>query len=489
MSRLMKDTQVRYDICTMPLSHLKSTLSLEECFTGGALAKQKLHARLACVQEGLMNNRYRFASPVLRLAPAPFLVLATLLTACGATSRDACVGATSAESSAGDGLEVYVTVLSLPAGTCLQTTTLNALNAQTGQLLWKAPFVGETVSLPVAGQNTVYLLATHPATAPSEETTLPGSLYTIAAFDADTGKLRWQSHRGQVLGMSATPGGLLVAEIADDGIAVQAVSLAEATGDTQWTYTTSQPQMGQVSLVVAGAKAYLITGVSPTPRTAPTSSVVTALDVATGKALWQAPLPSLILSLSATSSGVYISSVTDPDTAVGQVDVLTALDASSGQLRWQQRVRAFLLAASSNAQVVYIEVIQPTSKLPTASIQALAAEDGQRLWSTLVDPLSYDTGNGTGLALANDTLFASFGVKPPYSQGVLALSASDGSQRWKIPTNQHTTPPAVNNGVVCVGLRGGETDSVKALSTSDGSMLWVYQVSGTIQSLIAPSGT
>ena len=369
---------------------------------------------------------------------------------------------------------LYALVASLAAsGQGITSTTLEALDAQRGCLLWQVSQAGQMQY--ALGQGSIYLV-----TRPDFVYSTTPKMSTIFAYDARTGALRWKVQEPVAGGIIATPGGLLFVETSNGSIAVPNltyVALGAADGKPQWMYQTT------LNMVVSGTTGYLY-GLGRFPNLQ-YPNAVTALDLATGAERWQVGQPTTPLWLVADSQAVYLGE----EGAAGQVNTLVALSAQDGQPLWQFQAPDGMQPPASDGSTLYLST-SPTptaNSTPRGTLIALTAADGKERWSVPSDPLF-------GLTIANQTLFAGlgYGAVGYGKHGVDALMVSDGSVRWKVGTQLGAQAPVVANGLVAIGLsgevQGGPgTDSIEALSAADGSVRWTIQTGGILQEALSLS--
>lgn len=96
-------------------------------------------------------------------------------------------------------------------------------------------------------------------------------------------------------------------------------------------------------------------------------------------------------------------------------------------------------------------------------VQALAAENGKRLWSVDLDvPVSGGPGAGEGLVLVGTS-----------DAEVIALEADSGEERWRAKVSSEVlSVPAINGGVVVVHTIDGK---LFGLESTNGDRRWQYE--------------
>ncbi len=155
-----------------------------------------------------------------------------------------------------------------------------ALSASDGQVRWSAPPTQHTLQLLGTEGGAVYAVET-----PSLETATP-SPTTLLAYDAATGKLRWQYMTPNSTSVGLAP-----------------------------TFNGLTPSLRAGTLYFSGP------GGGPEP-----SDMLTALDLATGKPRWQSPVSLSGRVVAGDASLVYVLSSS----------AFEAVSATTGVLRWQR---------------------------------------------------------------------------------------------------------------------------------------------------------
>jgi len=353
---------------------------------------------------------------------------------------------------------------------------LLALDSNTGRQLWRAPLPMASVSKPVVSGGLVLVAGTDDCDI---------HRVTVAAVRAESGQLAWQS----------------------------SVAVPEPC-----TFASLLSLAGGV-VVVGGP-----TTVMPDPRiascdrTTPGPPAV-ALDVATGKQRWQAPVTTSVV-LAATSTSVIMSGPT-PDCVVG-------LDAKSGLARWTVKSKAQSVLAWSTSDTAYLErfvlnkgvlfgaidpatghtgwtvqmpatgrtfppalgdaitiansldttqypTLTPGSPKPTpqdsttVTLTSLAPSSGHELWHD-----SSQQDQSDSVTAAGDTLLV---TRLQGERFVLELrDARTGARRWQSPvSNGFAASDNVTDGTVVVAMWN---QTVAGLSAADGRQLWA--VHGTL---------
>lgn len=164
---------------------------------------------------------------------------------------------------------------------------------------------------------------------------------------------------------------------------------------------------------------------------------------------------------------IYVGATRSSDTST----VLATLNTADGSVRWTQPVDDDI---NSTPTVSGAAVYALTGK----SLYAFQAATGAPMWK---QPLPKgDNFQESSPAVGNGVVYVGSGDKTFY-----AFDAQTGALRWRTPTGGSiTSSPAVSNGLVYFG--GGENDgAVYALSATDGSRRWRTLVSDGISSVDA----
>jgi serine/threonine-protein kinase len=182
-----------------------------------------------------------------------------------------------------------------------------------------------------------------------------------------------------------------------------------------------------------------------------------ALDVKTGKVLWQAPIGSYDFGCAPTVANgvVYMGSFDDN---------LYAFNARTGAVLWKAPTTGRIGSSPTLVKgVIYIGS-------DDGILYAFNASDGTKLWS-------FPTGNTifSSPAVANGIVYVGSNDHKLY-----ALDAGTGTLRWSFTTgNQVISSPTIANGVVYVG---SNDHTFYALNAQTGKVLWKGQTSASVSS-------
>ena len=397
-----------------------------------------------------MRQAMRRAGSPLRRRWALGLALVTLAVAgcSGQAPRTSATATPIAPDARLAGQVVYVAV-GLSAG--LSTPGLiEALNAQTGAVMWRAQTY-TTAGTPVVSGGTLYAGADDG---------------TVRSFDAATGKAGWSFTR--TAGVSAQSGqDAYVAEAngvvyaTSDGGA--AYALDAATGKQRWLFTLPVGDHVYTVPTLANGLVYFAAG--------GLNGAVYALDAATGKPRWTYPQASGFDGQPVVAGGVVYA---------GGTATLYALDAQTGASRWSYDATSNILSAAGvGSDLIYIGALD-------GSVVAVHATDRSKVWS-------FQTGGSAGNALIARGAALTLDGQTLYvgSEGgtVYALAAATGKRLWSVALNSPIdSPPASLDGTLFVTTEAGD---VVALRESDGASVWRAQTHGFIIAaplVASPSG-
>lgn len=319
---------------------------------------------------------------------------------------------------------------------------VEALNAQTGAVEWKAQTYSTAGGAVVAG----------------------GALYvgaddgTVRAFDAKTGQPRWSFTR--TVGVSARFGldGYVAisgdtALVTSDSGAVYA--LVAASGKQRWVYALTTADTHVYTTPAVGGGLVYVASAGP-------NSSLYALDIASGKVRWSAEQaggfdgqPLLV------GQTLYVGA--------NLADTFHAYDAQTGASLWSFNTtsQAHTLPAVG-ADLIYVGSQDATVDAISASTHTLAWK-----FQTAGNAPVALIGTGAAPTLDGQTLYVG-------CQGgiVYALDAASGKPRWQVALNSAIdAPPTVVAGTVFATTEAGD---VVALRASDGATIWHVKSGGFI---------
>jgi polyvinyl alcohol dehydrogenase (cytochrome) len=313
----------------------------------------------------------------------------------------------------------------------------------------------------------------------------------LAALDAGSGRQRWAVRGLGSISSSPTLG-------ANDVFVTTLTGGAYAfdlTGRRMWEWTGppsaalwSSPVFYRDEVIVAIASPY---GDEPL-----VAGRLYGLDASTGRVRWMTciragcvPGDGIWSTPAIDSGGTAFVGVGNPD------DGVLAFDPLTGERKWlttlyPDRDRDLDVGASP---VVF--TLQGREVIAQATVEGmfavLDARSGDVLWSRELVAGTAVHGLLASPAYDGTTLFVASASDPT---GMIALSPSDGSVRWRHRTDLPVySAPVVGTGAVLFGTGAVFGDltlgSLEALSASDGSVLWSYDTHSAVRSGPALLGT
>lgn len=320
-----------------------------------------------------------------------------------------------------------------------QSTTLDALDAANGKLLWSHTTPGMLADQVVVTGGAIFISA-------QQQDSIGGYTGVLQKLDARSGGLAWQF---PVTG-SPSP-----ATVAGDTVYLTAMgryqqdsqlfALNAATGATRWRYTTSAQLGGEdprnieqgLAPIVSGSLVSVVSTIRDYRGFAIQSALT--LDSATGKPRWSYSTGGIAGAPLVAGATLYISaSVSSGNSSDSSV---MALRMSDGKLLWRRPApaghglvsgMAFVAGAGgSGARLLVTETHDPIPT-PGAELVALAPADGRTLWTTAVgqnaagSPLLVD-----GLALVRVVKEATPPTSGPGEIQMVAVQPTDGHIRWR----------------------------------------------------------
>jgi outer membrane protein assembly factor BamB len=383
-------------------------------------------------------------------------------------------------SPSGPGHNVSITVVDGVVDVGTMDSTVYALRASDGGLLWRyqaaGPVGGPVASPPVVVDGIVYVNAN----VDQGLGYLTGYIYALRASD---GTLLWRYttgnfvYHGYVYSPTVANGVVYIASQAGSLTALRA-----SDGALLWRYTAK----GQVavSLAANGIVYVLDTNIDQGP------DYLEALRASDGRLLWRTP------------SYDYLPVVVNDVLYITSQAGLSALRARDGALLWRYALADTGLAGPTIVGGVLYTVAfnyspDTTTSTPTAgyrlvtapinwkipfkqggpsSLYALRASNGMVLWHYQTPS---DKNNGMDvLAVAGGLVYIDITVGSSKTS-ISALRASDGSLLWTHAGDAPSDWAVVGQGVVYITSNSGV---VYALQARDGKELWRYAVSGNVYS-------
>lgn len=287
-------------------------------------------------------------------------------------------------------------------------SSIYALNASTGDLLWKYSVEGVNYG--------PFLFAVKDGTAYA-------SYDKLYALNANTGTLLW-SATGGFLGTPTVANGVVYVGSQDGSVYAHNAT----TGTTLWSYATGD--LVESSPAVANGMVYFGSD----------DHNVYALKAGTGALQWKYITGSYVLSSPAVANRVVYVGSNDGN--------LYALDGSTGALVWRYSTGGAIWDASPAVAngVVYISSYDQ-------NLYALNASTGALLWIHATGCLPGMGGVGyCSPAVANGVVYVCGGGR------LLAINASTGTELWSSDIQSPHGAPIVADGIVYVANDHSEID-------------------------------
>jgi outer membrane protein assembly factor BamB len=263
---------------------------------------------------------------------------------------------------------------------CSQGGGIYALNLANGKLLWQRHLTIPGAKIWASPALDAGVLIVSNASDLSEQPKAPGY---VMAFDATTGKQRWQTATEP----NGAPGGGVWSSAAidpknqlvytgtgdpDDG--AQALDLR--TGKRIWHWRSVVKDVGDTDI---GAGPLLYQDATGKMRVAlgGKSGQLYSLDAQTGKLLWQSAVGAQIYS-----SPVFVSGTIYTVAVTGHQSMARAIDAQTGKPRWQHEIPVIVYASPAiSGQNLYLAIGNAFSPDGTGGMQVVNAQTGQLIQS------------------------------------------------------------------------------------------------------------
>jgi outer membrane protein assembly factor BamB len=265
------------------------------------------------------------------------------------------------------------------------------------------------------------------------------------------------------------------------------------TGDVAWSAELPSGTRMVGNPTVAHGRVLLSTA-GPEPLGGSTDRWrLAAYDAASGRRLWQhEPPPERQRNINAASMGLTSPYVTDDHIFVrvetSDASTLQVLDAATGREIWSvERVAFGHYSRHVDIVVSQGRVLVPIRSDTDLSVRAFHERDGAELWSVDLGAADFPrTDLGPLLAASDDTFYVSL------ADGVVALDASNGSERFRIGI---TPGESVGQVTLVDGqlLRLNGRHSIDAYDPQTGHHRWNYrspfgEIGGVLRSFGARDG-
>jgi outer membrane protein assembly factor BamB len=295
----------------------------------------------------------------------------------------------------------------------------------------------------------------------------------------------WQASLGVPIQHDISIIGDVAAISSDDGLLT---GLLVADGTKRWTFAATPPMSGPVGTdgtfyaVDGDGVVHAVRAIDGTAKWASTAKIpqptdgvvadgllyygspdgaVTALNVKDGTQAWRQPVSSIALRTPTVDGGVVV--------AVDDHGVTTSLDARSGAIRWTKPTGVDPPGTPIIVgDAIYLGV---GSDSTSGKLVALNASDGTERWH--IDRL-----------LFGPSIFGSVGYSGSADGSLAAIDLTSGTVLWdaKLPAAQQRAP-AVTDRVVYAYTEASHR--VVALDRATGGQLWTFDLDGSNQCCVA----
>jgi hypothetical protein len=345
---------------------------------------------------------------------------------------------------------------------------------------------------------------------PSADPSASGQLTAVIAVDAQSGQELWRvpvarQQLGWPLGPFAGSGVVVVAVHDDNGAAI--VGLDATSGVTIWRVAETDLGAAEASMGTPGSVVAPLANTDEVAVLAVPSGLV-GLDRASGTQLWSSevflldesgvgvargpaavdgstvmiPAASEVITGVATDGGVIVSG---PDLPPGDTvtipmgpSTLVAVDASTGATLWQGP-RLDHPAAADGYVVGYVHSGMGSASGPNYGVVVVDAATGEQLWSK---PGRESYGDlwaiGDGAVFVND-------IGDDSLPDVVGYELESGDERWRRPTGESLPSDpqqVVEDGVVVLW------NDLALLSTADGTTRWTIPASVSPETPMSSTG-
>jgi len=376
-----------------------------------------------------------------------------------------------------DGL-VYLGYYHAPQTTLLHYSVLEALDPASGQTRWRqeldAGHETEIAGPPVVVDSVVYLSAGVYQTS--------GQQGLVAAFDAQSGNVRWNKALADSPDMPAVAGGnVFVLTHQQQGLTGHLVALRASDGSTAWDYASDVPLLRggdtdngySTAPVVSGDFAFP----QATERFPDGSADVVQLAISTkdGSLAWQFETGGIPATPAISQDGAMlclgVTTFTQPANSSGVV----ALAAATGQKRWDATLPNYASGCVTSGNNFLVN----TGSLAGAdgALLALRSLDGKHVWETTTGA-PVDADGVLAPTVSNDVavdLVVPSAAGTAQKTTIIVVRISDGMVLWRHEFDGHAeTMSDIEGGQLYSSEQQGSTTVVVAYALSTGTQLWRY---------------
>lgn len=297
--------------------------------------------------------------------------------------------------------------------------TLLAVAADTGSVRWRVEVGDDLEATPAVVDGTAYVASTVDGDG------------AVIAVDALTGNERWRFELGAERFSHPTVADETVHLGATDGDRTAIYALDARTGEERWV-VEADDALADAPAVSDGV---LYAGTA--------AGTVLALDAATGNTVWRYGTTrgrAIAGGPSIADGRVFVGSLGTRESGRNFEAYLYALEAASGEVAWRfQSQHPFPGCPAVDDETVYVFA-------EDGNVYAVAAVSGEERWST--NAVEEDAG-AVSPAVADEAVL--FGGGDP----VLMALDGGGEWLWRTQLDGPVVGPALSDGVVYAGTRGG----------------------------------
>jgi outer membrane protein assembly factor BamB len=236
----------------------------------------------------------------------------------------------------------------------------------------------------------------------------------LASHDARSGTPRWRAQAGRAASLWASSARALVVG-SDRG---ELAALDPGTGRRRWRLRLATGQAPDAA-TLSGDHLYVATSFPGEGDLR--SPVLLALDARTGRRRWRAVLrrgTDLQWAAPVLAGGLVLVASTPSDPRIAAGDALHALDAATGRARWEAPLPARGPSFHGERPLLHRGlVIVPAAR----ALLAVDPGSGRVVWRRPTPSLPQLVGAAGGIVLA------------VAGDGLIGLSVGDGRERWRVP--------------------------------------------------------
>jgi outer membrane protein assembly factor BamB len=365
-----------------------------------------------------------------------------------------------------------------PKTTALHYSVVEALDAATGQTRWRqeldAGHESEIAGLPVVDGSTVYLSAGVYQTA--------GQGGVVAAFDAQSGKVRWSKPLTDTPDMPAVAGGdVFVLTKQAQGFAGRLLALRASDGSTAWDYASDVPLVRGGDLDNAYSTAPVVSGDLAFPQAIERNPdggadvAQLAIDTKDGSLAWQYETGGIAATPAIAQDGATLCLGVTTFSQAANSSGVVALATASGQKRWGATLPNYASGCVTSGSTFLVNTGSFAGE--HGSLLALNSQDGTRLWETTTGA-PVDADGVLAPTVAGDVavdLVVPSDAGTSQKTTIVVARASDGAVLWRHEFDGHAERMSdIEGDLLYNAEQQGSTRVVVAYALRTGARLWSY---------------